>query len=68
MNRKPIPERLHAAYEWIDCADEWAEALSDSDYPEQAAANAQEQGQRDVNESDLYAVIELRRAMREGES
>lgn len=58
---KQIPERLHAAYEWIDCADEWAEALSDSDYPEHAAANAQEHGY-DVSESDLYAAIEWRRA------
>lgn len=55
---RKVPEQLHAAYDWIDCAGEWDEALSDPDYPADAAVNALEYNQSDVTEEDLYAVIE----------
>lgn len=61
---KQIPQHLHAAYDWIDCAGEWTEALSDPDYPSDAYANALEHDQTDVTEADLYAVIEWYRGNR----
>lgn len=62
--RKDLPARLHAAYDWIDCVDEWEEALSDPNYAAEAYENAIEHDQFDVTESDLAEVIEWRRSQR----
>lgn len=61
---KELPARLHAAYDWIDCVDEWDEALSDPNYAAGAYENAIEHDQFDVTESDLEEVIEWRRSQR----
>jgi len=54
-----LPESLHAAYEWIDSAGEWAEALAGGDEHVAAAhRNAVENDVDDVTASDLADVIE----------
>ena len=58
MTTNALPEQLHAAYDWIDSAGEWDEALADPNYAREAAENAAQHGQHDVTESDLDDVIE----------
>lgn len=53
-----LPPSLRAAYDWIDSASEWIEALRDPLYPVQAMQNAEECEQLDITESDLREVIE----------
>lgn len=53
-----LPEHLHAAFDWIDIAGEWAEALTDADYAREAFANAQQHGEADVTLGGLREVIE----------
>ena len=57
MSKSELPEYLYAAYEWINCAGEWDEALADPKYAKQAYKNAIEHDVRDVTESDLADVI-----------
>jgi len=55
-----LPQRLHAAYGWIDMAREWTEALTGGpDYVAACIANARyiDDG-ADVYEEDLVDVIE----------
>ena len=54
-----LPESLHAAYEWIDSAGEWAEALAGGDeYVAAAHRTAVENDVDDVTASDLADVID----------
>jgi len=54
-----LPERLHTAFNWIDSAGEWQEALAaPSTYAFAAAANARRQGERAVTRHDLIETIE----------
>jgi hypothetical protein len=57
-SKSQLPEHLHAAYDWIDSAGEWTEALSDPSYAAGAYANAVEQNQSDVTQSDIEDAIE----------
>ena len=61
----PCPESLCAAYDWIDSAGEWPDALSDPTYAHEAAENAKWHDRDDVTESDLDAVIAWMRARKE---
>jgi hypothetical protein len=57
-NHKALPENLYAAHQWISAAGEWNEAVADPEkYASEAAANAAENEQFDVSESDLLSVI-----------
>lgn len=54
-----LPNRLHDAFNWIDSAGEWREALAvPSTYATAAAANARRSGERGVTRGDLIEVIE----------
>lgn len=53
-----LPDHLYPAFQWIDSASEWADALSDPLYPLRAYQNAVEHEQVDVTESELRDVIE----------
>jgi hypothetical protein len=60
---KPLPAHLHAAFDWIDSAGEWDEALAGpAVYAAEAFANAVEHDQADVTEADLLEVIRWRDA------
>ena len=53
-----LPADLHAAFDWIDSANEWPAALADPDgYSAAAYTNAATHDVTDVTEADLYAVI-----------
>jgi hypothetical protein len=57
--RRPLPDHLHAAWNWIDSAGEWEEALkSPKSYARAAYKNAVQHGTTDVTVSDLIEVIE----------
>jgi hypothetical protein len=58
QSKAQLPQHLHAAYDWIDSAGEWTEALSDPGYAAGAYANAVEQNQSDVTQSDIEDAIE----------
>jgi len=54
-----LPDALKPAYEWIDAAGEWYEAVQNpEEYARGAYANAVRCEQTDVFESDLVDVIE----------
>jgi hypothetical protein len=58
--RKPLPEHLHAAWEWIDSAGEWGDAIANPEtYARDAYANHQEHCDDDpgVTEDLLIEVI-----------
>lgn len=56
---KQLPEELFAAYEWIQSAGEWDEALAEpTKYAAEAAENARQNDVTDVTETDLLSVIE----------
>lgn len=57
-----LPEHLRAAYDWIDMAGEWSEALADPAYAAEACANAVAHDQADITECALDEVIEWYRA------
>lgn len=57
MTKHTCPSELIAAYEWIDSAGEWDEALADPEYAYGAARNAAE-NDVDVTETDLDRAIE----------
>lgn len=58
-NRKALPEHLYNAYEWIDSADEWSEAVAGpSGYAAEAMANARREGDLGISEVDLLEVID----------
>jgi hypothetical protein len=62
-NHKALPENLYAAHQWISAAGEWNEAVADPEkYASEAAANAAENEQFDVHESDLLSVIAWHKA------
>jgi len=53
-----LPESLYAAHQWISAAGEWDDAVAEPEkYAAEAAANAVENNERDVSESDLLDVI-----------
>jgi hypothetical protein len=53
-----LPEHLYAAFDWIDAAGEWEEAMrAPTTYARAAAANARKHGER-IGQSDLFEVIE----------
>jgi hypothetical protein len=53
-----LANHLHAAYDWIDSAGEWDQAISNpAQYAREAAANAAEHDESDVTESDLLDAI-----------
>jgi hypothetical protein len=56
-----LPEHLYAAFNWIDSAGEWEQAMSDGDYARAAYHNALENDVTDVTEADLQEVIEWHR-------
>jgi hypothetical protein len=58
-NTTKLPEHLHAAYEWIDSADEWSEAIASPDsYAREAADNwSNNESGDEVTEADLLSVI-----------
>ena len=59
QNHSKLPESLYAAHQWISAAGEWNEAAANpAEYASAAAANAIENEQYDVSESDLLEVIE----------
>ncbi len=60
MSKPKLSDELHAAYDWIDAAGEWKEAIADpGKYAREAAANAQQNDAgSDVNESTLAGAIE----------
>lgn len=61
--RKQLPERLYAAWEWIDSAGEWPLALTTGrEYAKAAHANAVQHGQTDVTEVDIIEAIEWERS------
>lgn len=65
MSKTKLPADLYAAYEWIESAGEWTEALeSPAAYAASAANNAHEHNVADVNESDLLEAIEWKRFAR----
>ncbi len=55
--RITIPTRLHAAYEWIDSAGEWDDAVTDPSYAMGAYSNAVDNDVVDVTVDDLHEVI-----------
>ncbi len=58
-----LPAHLYAAHRWISAAGEWNDAVADPPkYAAEAAENACENEQFDVNESDLLEVIEWHKA------
>jgi hypothetical protein len=59
----PLPQRLHAAWNWISSAGEWSEALADASYPSAAHANAVEHGEQ-ISASDLEDAIDWERKRR----
>lgn len=60
--KKPLPERLHAAWNWIESASEWDAALAmPEEYAREAAENARENDEGDVTASDLMDAIEWQR-------
>lgn len=61
---RALPEHLHDAYEWIESAGDWDEAMTDPTYPEQAARNAREQGETNIHVDDLINAIEWQVAKR----
>ena len=59
MAKPELPKHLYAAHRWISAAGEWSEAKANpKQYARGAAANAVENEQYDVSESDLLEVIE----------
>jgi len=61
----PLAERFRAAYDWIDSAGEWDEALADPDtYAAAAACNAEQHDVTDVTEAALVGAIEWYREHR----
>lgn len=58
MAKPTLPIHLHAAYEWIDSAGEWDEALlNPSEYAEVAATSAEMHEHHEVTEGDLLSAI-----------
>jgi len=56
---KSLPEHLFEAHKWISAAGEWDEAVAEpTKYAAEASANAVENNQFYVTESDLLEVIE----------
>lgn len=63
MTKRKLPEHLYAAFNWIDTAGEWDEAMSDPRYAADAARNHAEHypNDTDVTEDLLTEVIEWHR-------
>lgn len=58
-NHNALPEHLYAAHQWISSAGEWNEAVAEpAKYAAEAHANAVENDQLDVSETDLLEAIE----------
>lgn len=54
-----LPAHLYAAHQWISAAGEWNDAVTDpAKYAAEAAENARENEQPDVNDGDLLEVIQ----------
>jgi hypothetical protein len=68
VSRANLPAELHTAYEWIESAGEWREALAEpASYAKAAAKNWREHrepGDTEVTESDLWDAIEWQREHR----
>ncbi len=57
-NHNTLPAHLYAAHQWISAAGEWNEAVEEpAKYAADAAANALDNEQPDVTESELLEVI-----------
>ena len=61
---RPLPQRLHAAWDWIDSAGEWDDAIAaPSAYAGRAARNAKNHD-HDISKEELLEAIEWEAAKR----